>query len=106
MEHIKKEEFAKMEAARVAARAEFDAACEGFRAVCARIAAFIGGTEFRGGFDEYAAFVDSEAYRADPTAGNTLAIAWIGANELGKYTGDKIGLGQPDWWYECWSVYC
>ena len=29
-------------------------------------------------------------------------MAWSAANELCKYEGSKIGLGQPDWWYDCW----
>ena len=81
----------------------FESACAQFRALCASIGEFIGDVEFKGGFDEYAVFATSEAYAQDPVKGNALAIQWSALNELCKYEGAKIGLGQPDWWYACWS---
>lgn len=82
----------------------FEAACARFRELCAAIGAFIGDSEFRGGFDEYAVFAASDAYRADPVTGNSLAIRWSALNELCKYEGAKIGLDQPGWWYKCWEL--
>ena len=81
----------------------FQAACEQFRALCAEIGEFIGDPEFKGGFDEYAEFAGSEAYRQDPVRGNALAIQWSALNELCKYKGARAGYGQPDWWYRCWE---
>ena len=82
----------------------FEAACGQFRELCAAIGAFIGYPGFRGGFDEYTEFATSEAYAQNPVQGNALAIQWSALNELCKYEGAKIGLGQPDWWYECWEL--
>ena len=82
----------------------FDAACAQFRALCAEIGSFIGAPEFKGGFDEYAAFSASDAYADDPIRGNALAIRWSALNELCKYEGAKSGLGQPAWWYDCWET--
>ena len=82
----------------------FEAACAAFRTLCSEIGSFIGDPDFRGGFDEYAVFASSEAYAADPVNGNALAIRWSALNELCKYEGAKIGLGQPAWWHECWRL--
>ena len=82
----------------------FEAACAQFCGLCAQIGAFIGNADFRGGFDEYAFFASSAAYQADPVTGNSLAIRWSALNELCKYEGAKIGLGQPAWWYACWEL--
>ena len=82
----------------------FEAACGQFRALCAEIGEFIGDAEFKGGFDEYAVFATSEAYASNPVKGNALAIQWSALNELCKYEGAKLCLGQPDWWYRCWSM--
>ena len=81
----------------------FQAACEQFRALCDAIGLFIGDPSFMGGFDEYAEFAGSEAYRQDPVRGNVLAIQWSALNELCKYKGARAGYGQPDWWYRCWE---
>ena len=83
---------------------EFETAAAQFRAVCAAIGQFIGNPNFHGGFGEYVAFVQSEAYQANPVMGNALAIQWSGTNEAGKYFGAKIGLGQPAWWYRAWEL--
>ena len=82
----------------------FEAACAQFRALCGEIGEFIGDTEFKGGFDEYTEFATSEAYASNPVQGNALAIQWSALNELCKYEGAKIGLGQPAWWYACWEA--
>ena len=81
----------------------FQAACAMFRTLCDDIGKFIGDASFQGGFDEYAAFANSEAYQANPVKGNALAIQWSALNELCKYKGSKAGYGQPDWWYQCWN---
>ena len=82
----------------------FEAACAQFRVLCEEIGTFIGDANFKGGFDEYAVFATSEAYASNPVKGNALAIQWSALNELCKYEGKKIGLGQPDWWYRCWDL--
>ena len=82
----------------------FEAACAQFRTLCAAIGEFIGDAEFKGGFDEYTEFATSEAYAQNPVQGNALAIQWSALNELCKYEGAKICLGQPDWWYKCWEM--
>ena len=82
----------------------FETACAQFRALCSEIGIFIGDSEFKGGFDEYASFAASAAYAQNPVKGNALAIQWSALNELCKYEGAKIGLGQPGWWYACWSA--
>ena len=81
----------------------FEAACAQFRTLCAQIGAFIDDPDFKGGFDEYTDFATSEAYAENPVQGNALAIQWSALNELCKYEGAKIGLGQPEWWYKCWE---
>ena len=82
---------------------EFEEACAGFRTLCAEIGEFIGDPSFTGGFEEYAHFADSEAYRQAPVQGNALAIRWSAMNELCKYMGARAGYGQPDWWCRCWE---
>ena len=82
-------------------RTDFDAACTMFRAVCTNIGTLLGVEDFRGGFDEMQTFQSSESFNTMP--GLRLAIEWSAANELCKYEGAKIGLGQPQWWHECWK---
>ena len=81
----------------------FESACAQFRTLCAQIGNFIDDQDFKGGFDEYTEFAMSEAYQQNPVQGNALAIQWSALNELCKYEGAKIGLGQPEWWYKCWE---
>lgn len=83
---------------------KFADACRLFRALCDQIGEFIGDPSFQGGFDEYAEFANSEAYQNNPVQGNALAIQWSALNELCKYRGSLIGLGQPGWWYRCWEL--
>lgn len=83
---------------------KFADACRLFRNLCNQIGQFIGDASFMGGFDEYSEFATSEAYQANPVQGNALAIQWSALNELCKYKGSLIGLGQPDWWYRCWEL--
>lgn len=82
-------------------RQEYLAACAQFRAVCAQIQQAAGFEEFKGGFDEMVEFQQSPIYSTLP--GVQLAIAWSAANDLCTYTAKKIGLGQPEWWYDCWE---
>ncbi len=102
MEHIRKVDFDVRVEREQRNRAEFDAACGAFKNLCVQISGFIG-MPFHGGFDEYALLLESAAFAANPTAGNTFAIAWSGLNELCKYTGSKCGYDQPGWWNACWS---
>ena len=81
--------------------ADFENACTLFRNVCSQIGSAIEDAEFHGGFDEMIAFQQSPVYNT--LRGVQLALAWSAANELCKYEGAKIGLGQPDWWYRCWE---
>lgn len=82
----------------------FDAACAQFRYVCEQIRQFIGAESFMGGFDEYTVFITSEAAQNDKATASLLANMWSGANEYAKYEGQKIGYGQPEWWYRCWNI--
>lgn len=80
---------------------EFAAACNQFKQVCAQIRQALGVEKFTGGFDEMVEFQQSPIYSTIP--GLQLAMAWSAANELCKYTGAKLGYGQPEWWYQCWA---
>lgn len=82
----------------------FDTACANFRQVCSMIGEFIGVENFHGGFDEYAVFIQSEAAQSNPAQASLLAAMWSGTNEYAKYEGGKLGFGQPEWWYHCWSI--
>lgn len=79
----------------------FDAACQQFRTICAQIGAAIDQPDFKGGFDEMALFAQSPVYST--IEGLKLAMSWSASNQLCKYEGQKLGLGQPDWWYHCWQ---
>lgn len=83
-------------------RAEFEAACEAFRAVCREIETVTGISGFRGGFDEMVAFQKSEA--ASTQAGLALAIRWSAADRLCTYLAGKMKIGQPEWWKICWGI--
>jgi len=82
-------------------RDSFDSACNQFREVCSNIGTAIGDPDFRGGFDEMSKFQQSAI--SQTLEGVRLAIAWSAANDLCVYEGRKLGLGQPQWWYECWK---
>ena len=81
----------------------FNLACEQFRQVCMQIREFTGIQDFKGGFNEFASLLNSNAFQTNPVQGNTLALLWSGANEYCIYEGSKVGLGQPEWWYKCWN---
>ena len=81
----------------------FNNACQIFKSVCHQIGTFIGNPDFKGGFDEYTEFITAEATQENPAQASLLASMWSGANEYAKYEGEKIGLGQTDWWYKCWE---
>lgn len=80
---------------------EFNSACAQFRQVCSQIKAAANLESFTGGFDEMVEFQRAPIYST--VVGLQLAIAWSAANELCKYTGSKVGYGQPEWWYKCWE---
>lgn len=79
----------------------FQDACHQFKAICLEIGNNIGDPTFKGGFDEMYLFKQSSF--ANTLEGIKLAVFWSAANDLCVYTGKKIGLGQPEWWYECWK---
>lgn len=81
----------------------FQNACAQFKSVCRQIGEAIGVSNFTGGFDEYATFINSDYAKENPAQASLLASMWSGANEYAKYEGAKIGLGQPEWWYRCWE---
>lgn len=83
-------------------RAEFEAACVEFRAVCKQIGDFIENPNFKGGFDEIAEFKKHE--KANTLEGLVLAMNWSSANDACTYLASKLGIGQPDWWYDCWML--
>lgn len=90
------------EAAQTEIEAPFVAACGQFKGVCGQIATAMNVPEFKGGFDEMLEFQASPV--SATSGGMRLALAWSAANELCKYEGGKIGLGQPAWWYRCWEL--
>lgn len=82
--------------------AEFEAACQNFRQVCAEIQQAIGVEDFKGGFDEMLVFQNSPI--AQTTEGLALAMRWSAANSLCTYIADrKLKIGQPAWWKRCWG---
>ncbi|MBN2643278.1 MAG: hypothetical protein JXR78_16625 [Victivallales bacterium] len=90
------------ESAQAEMEAPFVVACEQFRNVCGQIATAMNVAKFKGGFDEMIEFQSSQV--SATADGMRLALAWSAANELCKYEGGKIGLGQPAWWYRCWEL--
>lgn len=83
---------------------EFAAAAAKFRALCDEIGEFIGEPSFTGGFEEVVSFNNSRAAQNAPMTAYALALRWMELNELCKYKGSKIGLGQPAWFYRCWEL--
>ena len=81
---------------------EYLTACAQFRTVCGLIKTFAGLDEFTGGFDEAMEFVQGEAFMANMVQGNYLFSLWQGADKAATYAASKIGIGQPEWWYDCW----
>ena len=92
-------------------RERFEAACENFRFVCSQIGKLIG-KEFKGGYDDissaaeyiYAQDLTTEQGKENVIRANSLMAAWSGANDFCIYEGKRIGLGQPDWWKDCWGI--
>ena len=84
-------------------RQEYLAACAQFRTVCGMIQEFAGLDNFTGGFDEAMEFIQSETFMANLVQGTYLFSLWQGADKAATYAADKIGLGQPEWWYDCWA---
>lgn len=82
-------------------RTALDAAYVNFRAVCSAIGTLIGNENFRGGFDEISSFADSEA--AQSQAGIVLSLKLTFADKQCTYEAAKLGIGQPQWWNECWN---
>ena len=82
---------------------EYLAACEQFRTVCGIIKEFAGLDKFTGGFDEAMEFIKSEAFVSNMIQGTYLFSLWQGADKAATYAADKVGLGQPEWWYDCWK---
>lgn len=87
------------EAARTAS---FQAACEQFRSVCSQIQSYYEFESFTGGFDEMTLVQSSAKFLT--LEGQALAQSWSAANLLCTYEAAKIGIGQPDWWYQCWAA--
>lgn len=83
--------------------AEFEAACENFRAACKQIGDALGVEDFKGGFEEIIAFQESDV--AKTAAGLMLAMKWAAADKLCTYIADrKLKIGQPAWWKRCWGI--
>lgn len=83
-------------------RTEFEIACQQFRNICEEIRKFLNIDEFKGGFDEIMLFQNSPI--ANTNEGLFLAMKWNAANNLCTYLANKLGIGQPDWWKECWQL--
>ena len=82
---------------------EYLAACEQFRTVCGMIKEFAGLEKFTGGFDEAMEFIQSAPFMANMVQGTYLFSLWQGADKAATYAADKVGFGQPEWWYDCWQ---
>ena len=82
---------------------EYLVACGQFRTVCGMIKEFAGLDKFTGGFDEAMDFIQSAPFMANIVQGTYLFSLWQGADKAATYAADKIGLGQPEWWYDCWE---
>ena len=95
------EEIAQYAASSTVDRADLEAAYTSFRAVCSAIGALIGNADFKGGFDEIAAFQNLES--AQSQTGIMLALRWMAADKQCTYEAAKLGIGQPAWWNECWN---
>lgn len=80
---------------------ELNTAYADFRSICADIGRLIGNPDFTGGFDEMKSFSESPA--SQTAEGIALSIKWIAADKLCTYLAGKLGIGQPDWWYQCWE---
>ena len=102
-ESLSPEQVSEAEQNRTVLDEEFESACQKFRQVCAQIKEAANLESFRGGFDEMTAFQQSPVYST--IQGLQLAMAWNAANELCKYTGSRVGYGQPEWWYKCWESF-
>lgn len=92
-------------------RSRFEAACENFRNVCGQIGTLIG-QDFKGGYDDmevvanfiYSLDLTTEQGKETAIRANSLVSAWSGANDFCIYEAKRIGLGQPDWWKDCWGI--
>ena len=78
--------------------------CTTFKAVCAKIATFMGVEEFLGGYDDIPLFQESEAAQANPVQALQLAMMWKSADDDCNYRAQKLGIGRPRWWYCCWDI--
>ena len=81
--------------------AELNAAYIDFRNICGAIGMLIGDPNFTGGFDEMKGFSENPA--SQTAEGIALSIKWIAADKICTYLASKLGIGQPDWWYQCWE---
>jgi len=81
----------------------FETACEQFRQVCKQIEEFAEINGFQGGFEEAMAFLNSSAFVADKVTGTYLFSLWQGADKAATYEASKLGIGQPEWWHQCWG---
>lgn len=80
--------------------AEFELACSEFRKICDEISKFIG-SDFHGGLDEISKLYTYD--RFNTVKGAALAVKWSAADKLCTYTASKLGIGQPDWFKQCWK---
>lgn len=91
---------------------EFDSGCEFFRTICNQIKTATGLAEFKGGYDDIIAMYQSVMSLDVATEEGKqkllhilrLLIALLVGDSLCNYQGvDKLKLGRPNWWYQCWS---
>lgn len=97
------EEIAAFEAENpvMADRSALEAAYANFRTVCSAIGSLIGNSEFKGGFEEIPTFANSDA--AQSQQGIILSLQLTFADKQCTYEAAKLGIGQPQWWNECWN---
>jgi hypothetical protein len=82
---------------------EAHAAWKQFRKAVYDTQKFLHDPTYMGGFDEDYKIENSEYTAADPTTALMLTTRLQNANSKCVYRSGLIGLGQPDWYFECWK---
>jgi len=82
---------------------EAHAAWKQFRKAVYALQAFLHDPTFMGSFDEDDKVRESPYTKADKLTALELTEEWHGANDKAVYRSKLIGLGQPDWYFECWK---
>lgn len=82
---------------------EAHAAWKQFRKAVYDTQKFLHDPTYMGGFDEDWKIEQSQYTAADPTTALMLTTRLQNANAKCVYRSGLIGLGQPEWYFECWK---